>query len=294
MEYAVTTNELSISHGHSPINKKTVEKFKRGFFVYITEFDKRLGYTDAINSRIGYYDYDCEIKNSNDLEKLVIEKGRLGELKSHIRGPNNEFPLLRTNLGQIDFGWDPCDVSYILDISGWSFQDLTVNDKPSGLNQPMVFRKNKIINKNSIDYKIHSFLENKCFYNLEVENTENISILRFSNYMLDKDGIKILYDQCDKREWHYCIDMHIQIKQNTYNFRKILSTTIDEKNVDSIIEMIEKYYVADARDKKDQSIYKLEAGVFTVDSPSNLPEFLTIVFDPPNCNGGGSGPPKMS
>jgi hypothetical protein len=300
MSYAATTNELSISHGYSPIVKRNKkDPFFRGYFVYITEFDRRLGYNSAINSRIGYYDYDSSIKNIDDLTNLVITEGRAGRLDTHITSSTHSFPILRTNLGQIDFGWDQCDVCYILDIAGWSFQPLPNNSNPSDLNQPVVFRKNKVINKTSMDYKIDGYLPNKCFYNLKVENINNCSVVNFSNFMLDEYGVKIEYQSCDLREWHYCMDMHIRIEQNNFNLKKIFSFINDKEREAELFNIIDGFFsselsksISDAENVESASIRYVSPSVI-VNSPSNLPDFLVIVFDPPNCNGGGSGPPKL-
>jgi hypothetical protein len=303
MAYATTTNELSISHGHSPIVKRQkTNEFRRGFFVYITDFDRNLGYDYSINSRIGYYDYDCNcsISGIDKLVELVIKEGRSGQLKTHITSSTKSFPLLRTNLGQIDFGWDACDVCYILDIPGWSFQPLQADTNPSEINQPVVFRKNKVINKTSSEYKIDSYLSNKCFYNLKVENNFDASIVKFSNFMLDESGIKITYSSNDTREWHYCMDMYIRIEQNVFNIKKIFSVFDRSELVDELIDKLDeivnsvqnKEHIIESSDAAYSARYQSPSVV--VDSPENLPEFLTIVFDPPNCNGGGSGPPKLN
>lgn len=299
MSYATTTNELSVSHGHSPIvTKQKQSQFLRGFFVYITDYDEKNGYCSTINSRIGYYDYDSTISNIDDLIELVIKEGRAGRLSDFITSNSHSFPILETNLGQIDFGWDQCDVCYILDYAGWSFQPLPDNSNPSDLNQPVVFRKNKIINKTTADYKIDAYLPNKCFYNLKVNNrhSSGCSIITFSNFMLDEYGNKIEYDDCDTREWHYCMDMHIRIEQNVFNLQKILSS-IDKDKLIAIINEI--FNSSQSKEGVSESLtltqtVKFQSPSLIVESPENLPDFLTIVFDPPNCNGGGSGPPKMN
>jgi hypothetical protein len=258
-----TSNELTPIYGYSPLEKRgsvNDSAFKRGIVIYIGGFSPKVGNERMINPRMVYYDFvpnGLGIKNQDDLELQVLIYGRSGLLKMDDIDNNvpddkkRGFPyVFDDNINQIHFGSKPCIVSYILDVDYLEFQTPCVEEGEKSLNQPVVFRRNKVIVSDQNQTTIDEYEENAClcFSNLIHKHVESASTLRFYNNMIDPSG-EVLNSR-DDGPYRYCMDMYIRTEMG----RKLQSPM---------------------------------AQATTLGAESN---WLTMVFDPPQENGGGHGP----
>jgi hypothetical protein len=160
-----------------------------------------------------------------------------------------------------NFGWVPCKVSYILFSRGAEFQRPDEHDPQI---QPVVFRRDKMVLDNAGKAKVESYRANHSFFNLEcariVDCDENTAdVLRFDNLMLVNAEGKELGSRPTNPEdvrFDYCMDIHIRLEL--------------------------------AR------LYSMIAGTSslgTLRDAGFIEKWTTIVFDPPQSNGGDGGPP---
>jgi hypothetical protein len=266
----VTSNQLTLCYGHTPLEKnKDHPDIKRGFIVYIGGEYRYPGFNKIINPRMFYYDFDKNIKNQIEFEKKLIDtirsgKGLMNDEKINKNSSaNGPFPnIFQSNLNQIDFGWKPCFVSYILDVTDMEFIAPNIDEGPNYLNQPIIFRRDKVIVSDSGIASIENYDGNNSFFDLVHRTHEGTSILAMKNLMLDRHGKPIKKPKGMSSNklpyWDHCMDIQVRMEQGKKSKRKVADTTA-----------VSQPFIAVPGSSK----------------------WLTIVFDPPQTNGGGGGPP---
>jgi hypothetical protein len=135
--------------------------------------------------------------------------------------------------------------------------------------QPVVFRRDKVVIDSSGKAAVRRYRANYSFYNLNTDHVEGASILRFDNLMfknaddeplgkMPTDPARRAADRID-----YCMDIHIVVDQ------------------DRLMDSLSAKHAADSSDNQASPLFDI----------GSLHKTVTIVFDPPQSNGGGSGPP---
>jgi hypothetical protein len=277
MAYAFESSQIQTSNELTPIYGKSVyeasgkedSSFKRGVVIYIGGFNPRNGNDKNFNPRFVYHNYDEKISNQDQLEQAVVSLGRNWKLNAATKRP---FPdVFSASLGKVDYGWKPCIVTYILDVYGFEFQIQDQTKNPNSQNQPIVFRRNKIVVTDDGQPILAKFLGNEfgTFSDLKHLTIEGASSLRFYNNMIDENN-KVPAQPADPTnspEREYCMDMYIRTEQG----RSLFSFS------DTDLESLKK------GDKEFLD---------HVSENRQLPvsQFLAMVFDPPHTNGGGNGP----
>jgi hypothetical protein len=257
----VTSNQLTMCYGNSPLEKRNSnDRIMRGFIIYIGGLNMYPGFDKIINPLIFYKDFvNYDENNQKIFEKEVVQKIRTGiGVINNLPavGQYPQFPnILQNNLNTINFGWKPCFVSYILDVPGMDFVKPLNNQRSNYLNQPVIFRRDKVI----IDYQgvanVVKYNENQSFFDLRYRKYRNASILSMTNLMRDRQGRRIqkpTVPSNDMPYWDHCMDIHIRMEQGRRG--RAANNGLD----------------------------------LAVPGSNN---WLTIVFDPPQTNGGGGGPP---
>jgi hypothetical protein len=281
-----TTNEMTPGHGVSPISHPLVDilDFKRAFLIYIRLATKP-HHTGAKRSDIYlrirqfYYDYDKDVPNSSDLIEHALRIGRLkdedenGKLDSDLMKvtgfstkyvkelpeDRRQFPyVFAKDLTEVNFGWEPCEVIFIFDNA--DFQFIESDSDPDSLKQPIVFRKTKAIEDKSGKWVAAGpYEENYSFFNLETPPTDNsYSAIVLQNHMKIGTGqLSIgkppaIYPPV----WSYCMDINLRVPLNRLS-----------------------------------AFYQLTGNGEIETTRSSTTSWLTIVFDPPQNNGGNGGPP---
>ena len=263
MDEIVTSNQLTGIFGRTPCDKNGGEDLKRGYIVYL-EILGNAG-NGGIYARTLYKDFpDADKKHHLQFEKDVIAKGNAGGLK----GPatlKDPFPaIFDDQIQTVNFGWTPCRVSYILNAPFGAF---VANDPAQPLIQPVVFRRDKVVIDEFGKVGIKTYRANHSFFNLEVEPVDGASVLRFDNLMLinaNGDALGIApADETERKSkcYDYCMDIHIMLNQKRLMALFSAPSLVEGETRPAIFE------------------------------PEFLQKTVTIVFDPPQSNGGGSGPP---
>ncbi len=251
----LTSNQLSDAHGDSPmVRREPASKLTRGFILYISLT------REGLATRQFYYDFDDTISNQVSFECAVLKAAASGgfdfsdlDLPPEKRRP---FPyVFSVSADVVHYGWVPCKVTYMLDTANFSFQLPDGSGNPLALRQPIVFRRDKIVTE-TVGGKPTSKIEagyhaNHAFYNLMGDASGQLSCLRFDNLM-----------------------------------------TIDEKG-SPIPERPADPEKAAAMAWLYCMDINLELRQAAPPGGGNTmePGPLVIVFDPPQGNGGGSGPP---
>jgi hypothetical protein len=269
----LTTNELTPIYGKSiyKISGNSDENFRRGVVIYIGGTQLQYGNSKIFHPRFVYHDYDEAIPDQNSLELAVLSLGRQGKLQA---AAGKAFPdVFSADMSKVNFGWTPCIVTYILDVYGYQFQQ----SDPAGnlersLNQPIVFRKTKAVVTDNGSASAYKYLGNQqgTFSDLEHLSVDGVSSLRFYNNMLDESGEVPPkpddYEVIPARE--YCMDIYIRTEQG----RKVFS--LSEEDIQAI-KVGDTAYCCDLIEKNEIAPM----------------QYLAMVFDPPQTNGGSSGPP---
>ncbi len=266
-----TSNELTPIYGRSPYEKigKSDSDFQRGFVIYIGGFNPHIGNNRMINPRVVFHDYDSRgpygIGSQDELEFEVLKLGRSGLLRAATK---KSYPdVFSQNLGKIDYGYKPCIVTYILDVHNLEFQKQDGSGRPDSFNQPVVFRRNKVVVADDGTPASFRYLGNEqlTFSDLKHHQVEGASALIFYNNMLDQGGKPI-----EKPGGHdlppleYCMDMYIRTEQG----KRLYAFT----------------------DAELESLKKGEGGALANNFGDPISQYLTMVFDPPHTNGGSDGP----
>lgn len=255
-----TTNRLSPIHGASPVETRTgFPLIARGFIIYL-----EIG-TGGIFARTLYKDYDATISDQAAFEKAVIAAANT--LPRLPKG--GEFPraVWDNQITSINFGWTPCHVTYILNVPFAEFVD---HDPRQPDIQPVVFRDDKVVIDDLGVATTPNYQKNYSFFNLTIDSVNGASVLRMDNLMLiNATGTPLGPEPSNPhaRKLEYCMD--ILIRFNQMRLTQIVQSLTTGKQADEN-ESLEGHFVIE-------------------------PEFLKsviIVFDPPQDNGGGSGPPK--
>lgn len=263
MDEILTSNQLTGIYGQEPAKKQPIE-LTRGYIVYLEMF----GATGqgGIYTRTFYLDFpsNTEIPDQLAFEKAVIAKANSGGLKGMAKSGRAYPEIFDDQIQTVHFGWRPCHVSYILNSASCKFVD---KDAAQRLIQPVVFRRDKVVIDETGKAGIQRYRANHSFFNLETDSVDGASILRFDNLMLvnaagDRLG-QAPTDAAEKesKRFDYCMDIHIRVGQN--------------KPLAHALADLEETAVASA----------------PLIEPQFLDRTVTIVFDPPQTNGGGSGPP---
>jgi hypothetical protein len=264
-----TSNQLTLGNGQPPTRAKTFsENFTRGFIVYINMVN------DGLMTRQFYYNFDEEIKNQDDFEKAVL-KAAIDEFKyDYVNKPahsREQFPyVFALNADVVNYGWTPCKVSYIFDDSHFQFLMPDETGDAFSLRQSVVFRRDKIVvdrNESAPTSKLQNyFRSNHSFFNLTGEQDDKVSFLRFDNFMqIDENGNGLpprprsIVEQ-EKIRWDFCMDIYVDVRQSRAG---AFETLVQDQCGTNVVEQE------------------------SVTSTS----WLTIVFDPPQGNGGSGGPP---
>lgn len=259
----VTTNQLTAIHGVEPVRKKTAD-LKRGYIVYLEMFGP--DGTGGIYARTFYVDYSPGgIEDQLAFEKTIIAAAKKGDFegKPATRGQYPE--ILDDQIQSVDFGWRPCRVSYILRSA---FGVFVAADEAQPLIQPVVFRRDKVVIDPAGKASIQQYLANNSFFNLETDSVDGASVIRFDNLMLISATEDALGDppadfsERLAKRFEYCMDIHIQVDQQ--RLLGLLTAAAPMAGGSEHPPIIE---------------------------PAFLGKTTTIVFDPPQTNGGGSGPP---
>lgn len=244
---AVASNRLSPLHGDSPIERGPKLPEKRIVLIYFAFAET------GVSAKQYYYDlHDAQpgqehLRTHEDVIRAVIAAKGGGNVSQP--GKPKPFPeAFDRGASVVNFGWQPCHVVYILDDPNYTLQQSDNDGNEKSLNQPVVFRESKIV-KEGGGYVKKSYKKNRTFYNLRTEDRGDASLIRFDNIIRGPDDVLLGGRPADPRDQEakkdeYCMDMHIEIRQN----RK------------------------------------------TILGDDALPD-VTIIFDPPQSNGGTGGPP---
>ena len=265
-----TTNKLSPIHGDSPIGappnrppSNPYPPITRGFIIYLEFLGSKGG--GGIFARTFYKDFpDGDLRHHADFEKSVIAEGNAGTIGN--AATYQEYPDVFDNqIATIHFGWQPCRVSYILNAP---FAEFVGQDPAQPDIQPVVFRDDKVVIDSAGNATKPKYERNHSFYNLRVIDVDDASVLRMDNFMLiNKNGDPLgpKPENPHNHKLEYCMDILIKFDpvrfvQFTQNFSKANLDTRDKDSRERIFD------------------------------PAALSSII-IVFDPPQDNGGGSGPP---
>lgn len=263
-------------------------KIKRAIIVYFEPFSRRQD-DGGFFTRIYYRDYPTAI-NRDRIERFEAEViGKLydGTGDTEPKPPGSPDPDLNhyaDDISKIKFGRKPCHVSYVMNSAACSFH----STEGSKILVPFIFRKDKILTEKLKDGSdlnfVAEFEPNHSFYNLTVTSKPfgkfpDVNILRVDNFMrlgplggfLDEENTSAA-SQLD-----YAVDIPLEVSQMALRAR--LSSLF----IDSIV----------SKDGGSSSIAELD-GVPREDAKTDLFNMLkniVVVFDPPQSNGGNTGPP---
>jgi hypothetical protein len=255
-----TTNDLGPIHGDLPTDPPPIGNiaFNRGYIIYL----QLSGDGAFLNGRAFWTSYNQQEdegyqycpKNQDEFIAQILELADKGELLKIAQSKCEPFQnvdgkrfCFSTDVSQINFGWQPCNVTYIFNNAAIAFEE---ENPENELIHPVVFRKNKAVNGVKETYRA-----NDSFYGVKVDNStyKNASLLHIQNIMTIKDhadGDNISIMKLDRsNKFDYCLDIPISISQ--------------------------QQFMADG----------------TGSTGCNAMKAITFVFDPPQGNGGGSGPP---
>jgi hypothetical protein len=254
-----TSNQLSPIYGIPPTTKLDASKFERGFVIYLEisgptgglfarTFWTKYGHEGAPANQKEFVSKILELANDGKLENIPLSDGPLTK---------NCIHAFRDDISEIKFGWKPINVSYVLNTPYVEFQPV---DKAKPLQQPLVFRRDKVVNGVR-----QAYLPNYSFFNLAFYREDDATILEFSNFMfVDPDRTFIGEAPTDITEMEnkyfpYCLDIPMDFQQSRI-FNALFPLALSERE-----------------------------GGQTPDS--GLLNTITFVFDPPQGNGGGGGVP---
>lgn len=265
-----TSNELTEIHGRPPTDEMDASKIDRGFVIYLEVVGENgLLFARTFWTRYGEYEHEGRTHvgpaDQRAFVSSILKHAPNGGLRKLV--PDKQNPYTENNpvyftkdISRIDFGWKPIYVSYVLNNEHIKFQKL---DPKNIQKQPLVFRKNKMVNGSEENY-----LKNYSFFNLKDYDEGNASILEFSNHMIVDDRGTYIGDRPphvdpkDLPEYPYCLDIMMDFPQDPLlNALAAISSVYNPKLID--------------------------------DSERNgdFLNAITFVFDPPQGNGGGGGPP---
>ena len=289
MHEILTSNQLTGIYGHSPLKKKKPPadiKLTRGFIVYLEIFG--IAQKGGIFARTFYKDFaNDDPQNQRDFETEVATAGLAGDIYKLTTtapgAPKEPWPkVLENQISEIHFGWKPCRVSYVLNSRFAEFivppdalhQPETEEERwAQNLVQPVIFRRDKVIIDDSGKARIDRYRPNHTFYNLEVgvvDKAESCEVIRFDNFMLlNEQGTSLGKEPSDiqqrnAKHYKYCMDAHIRVEQTK------LTKVLEAADLPNGAKQIDDVEIVDA---------------------SSIKGGIVIVFDPPQGNGGGSGPP---
>jgi hypothetical protein len=256
MSGLLTSNQLSLIYGNSPTRVSgNSNGLWRGFVIAISIT------ANGIRGEVYYRDFPDPHQSDVyqiEFERVVIA-GTAGK-------------PFKEDISRIDFGWSPCHVSYVLLSPFARFIDSgTINQQETHF-PSLIFRRDKIVlvedtdptSKFSRKAAIQQYIANHSFSDLKFDEYNGCTILRFRNEMkvnaLGEDLGRPPSDQQQKkrRRFDYCMDIPIEI--NAMRMVELLGQTSFGSN-----------------------------GLPAV---SATKEPIIIVFDPPQGNGGGNGPPE--
>ncbi len=241
-QISCVTNEISPLHGLSIQDRQEFDadwpEPRRVMFIY---FRVNTNQTLVVDQ----YMYDMAVgEKIDDVENRLIENAR----PSPRDNPNKKDPpCIANRFDRVSFGWEPCYVSMFLDEELWKFHPWPLNK----YEETVVFRKNKLLyDKKTEQPFIKNFNENKSFFNFERLEIKKRQLIRFVNFLRDKDDKKIIppdpkSDPIQWPIWEYCMDIYLCMP----------------------------YYCS---------------------ADKHFCQWLTLVFDPPQDNGGTGGPPPKS
>lgn len=255
----LTSNELTGLYGQPPSKTIKDTELFRGFVIYLEVFSQG---GQGIFARTFYKDFQTgSIDEQKYFELEVIHKAPNFDPAPKPGDPMEVFPsTLSDDIRSIDFGWEPCRVSYILKSDYAAFVSPNPEDEYI---QPIVFRRNKVVIADDETTDIKTYRPNHSFFNLEYDSVQGCSVLRFDNLMLINAAGDALgatpTDESEKakKRYDYCMDIHIRVSQTKMQ-------NLAAGKVDAVAGLIDLRSIERA---------------------------ITIVFDPPQTNGGSSGPP---
>jgi hypothetical protein len=275
--FPFVTNRVSELHGYSICDRRSGKGWEnptRIFFIYIS-----LDPSFQLSVKQFYRDFNA----GSDIDKLE------DEIFSEAKSPGNykvpkgykpkkgEFPaVFRTGFESVDFGWKPCYVTMVIDIKGWKFSPWDKGKIKNEYEETIIFRYNKFVMEEETKDELQSkypqlkrYMANGSFFNFERREIKGCDAVRFMNFM-KKDLFGANLPTKDINQiWNYCMDVYIKIP---YDPKSIFNTIKSFSSNDKIVKDWEKSYF-------DQNIVSIEG-------------WLPVVFDPPQTNGGGSGPPN--
>ena len=190
----------------------------------------------------------------------TIEKAERYLLRNARPGPRNNPrpknpPRWATGFDRVSFGWEPCYVTMVIDDAYWKFHPWPDN----AFEETVIFRKDKLLMKPDASGELkpteYPFQPNHSFFNFKRGAISGRQSIRFVNFMrVDKEGTPMPPEPA-----------HLPVDQKP----------IWEYCMDVYIAMPYNF----SRKKQADG---------TLLEPN---KWLTLIFDPPQDNGGGSGPP---
>ena len=202
---------------------------------------------------VDQYDYDMKDgETAAQAERYLLKNARpITRNNPRQRDPERTSE----SFDRVSFGWQPCHVVMLIDERHWKFNPWPDN----AFEETIVFRKNKLLMKpgasGSLEPIEYEFEPNYSFFNFERDSIDGRQLIRFVNFMrIDEAGTK----------------MPVPAQGTSPN-----TWPIWEYCMDVYIRMPYNFSKRKAADGS-----RLE--------PT---EWLTLVFDPPQDNGGSGGPP---
>jgi hypothetical protein len=261
MTQVLTSNQVTLIHGFPPNEKREASKIDRGFIVYL----EVLGPSGGLFARTFWtkYGFDGAPVDQREFVKKILSLADTGGMKN-IKlddGPftASEVHAFRDDISSIKFGWKPINVSYVLNTPYVKFQSV---DTTKPLQQPIIFRRDKVVKGN-----VEEYLPNHSFFNLDSYAVGDATILEFSNFMLvDVLGTSIGEPPADESDmatkfYPFCLDIPME-----FNQAKIFSD----------------FLPMDGEPSEERA--RPDGGILNT---------ITFVFDPPQGNGGGGGVPPQ-
>jgi hypothetical protein len=255
--FKYVTNSVGERFGQSIYAQSDMHDFKRIYLIYI-----RLNEKNQLYVRQVYYDYAD--MDRDQIERAFVERARRPDetdpCKSGVdggllppvycdKGEQEKLPfpnIFRYGYDAVHFGFEPCNVSIILDGPALKFYPAALGTSAHTVEETIVFRKDKVV---TIDGQpsVEAFLPNTTFFDFAhgaIKDMPDVDVIRFNDLMLDEKGVRIPLDR--RTSFNYCMDLYVRIAYD-----------------------------------------RAAAGPGTKAGPAWLP----LVFDPPQSNGGSSGPP---
>lgn len=299
---------LSPCFGPSPATPKNMDAITRGYIVYIEITNRKI-----LRIRQFYCDYEKEngglpISNQPAFEQKVIALSSIQEVKNqgnltafnryYVKNPPippsnppRPFPyIFCDNIDEVHFGNVPCHVTYIFNTPFFKFLNTASDpaDRPLDNEQPMVLRSSKMIRDQSGKFIEKSYgYPNDTFFNLEVvdDPSDKYSLMRFDN---------IMYGSSYSHNKEYCMDIYFDAPTDKWQeeIADLLANFVDKLKSDNV--ELGKVLEADCEKSFRDSIREFVEDLF--DSSPGIraipTNWVTMVFDPPQTNGGTGGPPN--